>query len=508
MAGSRAVKGWRRARTTGCGLASSAWAVAAAATSMPGPAWTTSRSPRSATSTKATSARSSRFSRDATPRSRPHTSTSGRCSRTRRSMRCRSPRRTTGTRCRRSGLPGRQGRLRREALHAQRVRIAADRRRGPQVRTHRAAGQPEPVVTGAPGSREAAARRGIRRDLHGARPLLQVARHDRQDAGGAGPARSRLRPVARTRRQSAPSRKNRFHYNWHWFWDTGNGDLGNQGIHEVDKCRWGLGVTHPTKVTAIGGKFMFDDDQETPNTISASYEFDVDGKKKMMTFEVRHWISPHEAGHPGRQAGQYDRQPVLRLEGLPRHRQLQQVPTRSSAAISSRDRPRRRRHALAELHRRSPQPKRAGSQRRDRGRRAVLQSGSPGEHQLPPGPDDSLGRQKPGLHRRRRSEQDADAGLPRAVRRAAERVAAIRAHDNNRSSIASLRAVTSDRSAPAASACRAISPIGSVDPILPSRRRHLRRHHGHELHVRIERQARHVDAPPCATCPRPSAARP
>ena len=93
-----------------------------------------------------------------------------------------------------------------------------------------------------------------------------------------------------------PFTKNRFHYNWHWMWDTGNGDLGNQGIHEVDKCRWGLGVTHPTKVSAIGAKFMFDDDQETPNTLSASYEFDVDGKKKMMTFEVRHWISPHEAG--------------------------------------------------------------------------------------------------------------------------------------------------------------------------------------------------------------------
>ena len=97
----------------------------------------------------------------------------------------------------------------------------------------------------------------------------------------------------------APKReftKNRFHYNWHWFWDKGNGDLGNQGIHEVDIARWGLGVTHPTKVSAIGGKFMFDDDQETPNTLSASYEFEVDGKPKMMTFEVRHWISPHEAG--------------------------------------------------------------------------------------------------------------------------------------------------------------------------------------------------------------------
>jgi predicted dehydrogenase len=100
-----------------------------------------------------------------------------------------------------------------------------------------------------------------------------------------------------------PFNRNRFHYNWHWYWDTGNGDLGNQGIHEVDIARWGLGVAHPTKVTAIGGKFMFDDDQETPNTISASFEFDVNGKKKMMTFEVRHWISPHEAGINGEKPG-------------------------------------------------------------------------------------------------------------------------------------------------------------------------------------------------------------
>ena len=100
-----------------------------------------------------------------------------------------------------------------------------------------------------------------------------------------------------------PFNRNRFHYNWHWFWDTGNGDLGNQGIHEVDIARWGLGVTHPTKVSAIGGKFMFDDEQETPNTMSASFEFDVDGKKKMMTFEVRHWISPHEAGINGEKPG-------------------------------------------------------------------------------------------------------------------------------------------------------------------------------------------------------------
>jgi len=90
--------------------------------------------------------------------------------------------------------------------------------------------------------------------------------------------------------------KNRFHYNWHWFWDYGNGDFGNQGIHEVDICRWGLGVRYPSKISAIGGHFMFDDDQETPNTMTATYEFNEGGRKRMMVFEVRHWMSNHEAG--------------------------------------------------------------------------------------------------------------------------------------------------------------------------------------------------------------------
>jgi predicted dehydrogenase len=94
-----------------------------------------------------------------------------------------------------------------------------------------------------------------------------------------------------------PFTENRFHYNWHWFWDYGDGDLGNQGIHELDVARWGLGVTYPTKITALGGHFMFDDDQETPNTMTVLYEFHgLDGKKKMMEFAVRHWITNHEAG--------------------------------------------------------------------------------------------------------------------------------------------------------------------------------------------------------------------
>lgn len=93
-----------------------------------------------------------------------------------------------------------------------------------------------------------------------------------------------------------PFNENRFHYNWHWNWDYGNGDIGNQGIHEIDISRWGLGVTLPTKVSTIGGHFMFDDDQNTPNTVVATFEFDKAGKKVIMVAEVRHWITNNEAG--------------------------------------------------------------------------------------------------------------------------------------------------------------------------------------------------------------------
>ncbi len=111
----------------------------------------------------------------------------------------------------------------------------------------------------------------------------------------------------------APDRgftKNRFHYNWHWFWDTGNGDLGNQGIHEVDTARWGLGVKFPSKVSAMGGKFMFDDDQETPNVLNCAFEFHgTDGKKRLMEFEVRHWMTNNE-GEIGKFGGKSELPPA------------------------------------------------------------------------------------------------------------------------------------------------------------------------------------------------------
>ncbi|HTS68242.1 MAG TPA: Gfo/Idh/MocA family oxidoreductase [Terriglobia bacterium] len=93
-----------------------------------------------------------------------------------------------------------------------------------------------------------------------------------------------------------PFTKNRYHYNWHWVWDTGNGDFGNQGIHELDVARWGLGVKYPNRVAAIGAHVMFDDDQTTPNVLNVAYEFDMpDGRKRLLEFEVRHWMTNHEA---------------------------------------------------------------------------------------------------------------------------------------------------------------------------------------------------------------------
>jgi hypothetical protein len=64
----------------------------------------------------------------------------------------------------------------------------------------------------------------------------------------------------------------------------------------MDICRWGLGVTLPEKVCSMGDHFMFDDDQQTPNTQISTLEFKKGGKKLLIVFEVRHWMTNNEAG--------------------------------------------------------------------------------------------------------------------------------------------------------------------------------------------------------------------
>jgi len=88
--------------------------------------------------------------------------------------------------------------------------------------------------------------------------------------------------------------KNRYQYNWHWFWDTGNGDIGNQGIHEMDLARRGLGRDLPKGAVSTGGKYIYEDDQETPNTQIATFDY---GDAELV-FEVRGLNTGGEPGIP------------------------------------------------------------------------------------------------------------------------------------------------------------------------------------------------------------------
>ncbi len=89
-----------------------------------------------------------------------------------------------------------------------------------------------------------------------------------------------------------PFNPNRFHYEWHWNWDYGNGDLGNQGIHQMDLARWGIGKSEfPKTVMSAGGRYGYSDDGQTPNTQLVVFEFD----DCELQFEVRGLLTNDEA---------------------------------------------------------------------------------------------------------------------------------------------------------------------------------------------------------------------
>jgi predicted dehydrogenase len=92
----------------------------------------------------------------------------------------------------------------------------------------------------------------------------------------------------------APFTRNLVHYNWHWHWNYGNGDVGNQGIHETDLCMWGLNVGLPERITSTGGKFLWDDCKETPEIQTSIYHYPK--QKKIIQFEVRNWCTNLEDG--------------------------------------------------------------------------------------------------------------------------------------------------------------------------------------------------------------------
>ena len=98
-----------------------------------------------------------------------------------------------------------------------------------------------------------------------------------------------------------PFHRNLVHYNWHWFWDTGNGDIGNQGVHEMDIARWGIkDGTLPTEVWSLGGRFGYEDQGQTPNTLLSVYKFgDV-----TLLFETRGLVGKDKAW-PGKVTNEF-----------------------------------------------------------------------------------------------------------------------------------------------------------------------------------------------------------
>jgi len=86
---------------------------------------------------------------------------------------------------------------------------------------------------------------------------------------------------------------------WRWWYAFGTGDMGNDGVHDLDLARWGLGVeTHPTTISAVGGKYFYDDDQQFPDTQTVVFEYAGEGaRKRQLIYEQRLWSPYVQEGH-------------------------------------------------------------------------------------------------------------------------------------------------------------------------------------------------------------------
>ncbi len=82
------------------------------------------------------------------------------------------------------------------------------------------------------------------------------------------------------------------HYNWHWTWDFGDGEIGNQGVHELDMLQWGLDVKFPDEIVSSGGRYLWDDHRETPELLTTLMQYRQ--QNKMAEVAVRFWHSNHE----------------------------------------------------------------------------------------------------------------------------------------------------------------------------------------------------------------------
>ena len=323
------------------------------------------------------------------------------------------------------GLPGGQGRLRREArartTSSRRAQIVAAARKYNRIVQH---GSQSRSSAGAAGGACRRCGTAIIGEVYMARGLCFKWRDTiGKTPDGAGARRRRLRPVDRARAR-APVHQEPLPLQLALVLGLRQRRLGNQGIHEMDIAALGPGrdATRPRSARWAASSCSTTT-RRRPTRMVATFEFDDGGKKKMMVFEVRHWISNHEAGigdgrHAGRvRPGNNHRQHLLRLEGLPGHRRLQQVL-----------------HLLGKDQKPGPARRQGGDNwfenfidvvrsrkredltRRDRRRRHSRRVDAPGEHLLPAGPHAATSTRRPG-----QCKGDAEAtamfARPRRARR-------------------------------------------------------------------------------------------
>jgi predicted dehydrogenase len=159
-----------------------------------------------------------------------------------------------------------------------------------------------------------------------------------------------------------PYQPNLLHSSWRWFSNFGCGDAGNDGVHDIDIARWGLGVNaHPNTMIALGGKYFFDDDQQFPDTQYVAFEYALGGKKKTAHLRASHLVALRAGRARERKrvlwhAGPHDFRQAQRLAAL---RAAQQTHRRNAR----RDQPRSAPPKFSRLHPERPHAKRG---RRDR----------------------------------------------------------------------------------------------------------------------------------------------
>ncbi len=107
-----------------------------------------------------------------------------------------------------------------------------------------------------------------------------------------------------------PYKDNLIHYNWHWFWHWGTGEICNNGTHEIDVCRWALGVDYPIRVTSSGGRYRYDDDWEFYDTQVASFDFEGG---KTITWDGRS-CNPYPVENRGRGASIHGEQGTVVID--------------------------------------------------------------------------------------------------------------------------------------------------------------------------------------------------